>query len=335
MAKKPLKKITKKASAAVSRVKPAKASTSLPAAKKSGKPVKANAIRVIPAKAVSKEIAKKDLGKGAGKAPKNADKVSAKSAAAKSSDKHDKHGAKLAAKSASKPAEKSTDKPNSKSSTPVVVAKGAKSAPAVASPANGKKSAKPAPIEHPKNARIILMPRAGAKPISAKAPTKVVNPPSVKPEPPVVRLPPAPVTSDSKMQKNRAGFSSKELEVFRDMLLAKRRELLGDMTSMEREALRSTSANLSNLPVHMADMGTDNYEQEFTLGLVEKDRQLLKEINVALAKIQDGSYGLCEGTGKPISKARLEAYPWARHSIEYARQKERPSFGAFRRPTGM
>lgn len=147
-----------------------------------------------------------------------------------------------------------------------------------------------------------------------------------KPELPPVRLPPPPVTSDSKMAKNRAGFTSKELEHFRDLLLEKRRELLGDVTSMEREALRSGNTNLSNLPLHMADTGTDNYEQEFTLGLVEKDRQLLREIQVALAKIQDGSYGICEGTSKPISKQRLEVQPWARHSIEYARQMEKPMY---------
>jgi DnaK suppressor protein len=131
------------------------------------------------------------------------------------------------------------------------------------------------------------------------------------------------VTSGAKPKKNQAGISPKELEHFRDLLLAKRRELVGDMSSMEREALRSTTgSNLSNLPIHMADMGTDNYEQEFTLGLVEKDRVLLREINVALAKIQDGSYGICEGTGKPIGKARLEAKPWARFSIEYTRKME-------------
>jgi DnaK suppressor protein len=73
----------------------------------------------------------------------------------------------------------------------------------------------------------------------------------------------------------------------------------------------------------MADMGTDNYEQEFTLTLVETDRKLLREINHALAKIQNGTYGICEGTGKPITKARLEAQPWARYSIEYAKQMER------------
>src|SRR5438045_9358103 len=93
---------------------------------------------------------------------------------------------------------------------------------------------------------------------------------------------------------------------------------------MEEEALRSaSSSNLSNLPIHMADMGTDNYEQEFTLGLVEKDRQLLREINIALAKIQNGTYGICEGTGKPIGKPRLEAQPWAKYSVEYARQLDK------------
>ena len=134
----------------------------------------------------------------------------------------------------------------------------------------------------------------------------------------------APVPTDMKPAKNQSGLKAAELEHYRDLLLAKRRELVGDMSSMEREALqRGGSSNLSNLPMHMADMGTDNYEQEFTLGLMEKDRNLLREINSALAKIQDGTYGICEGTGKPIGKPRLEAQPWAKYSIEYARQMEK------------
>ena len=137
-------------------------------------------------------------------------------------------------------------------------------------------------------------------------------------------VPLAPVPTDGKPKKNLAGLGMRDLEHFRGLLLAKRRELVGDMTSMEREALRSANGtNLSNLPLHMADMGTDNYEQEFTLGLVEKERGLLRELNRALAKIQDGTYGICEGTGKPINRPRLEAQPWARFSIEYARMMER------------
>jgi RNA polymerase-binding protein DksA len=129
--------------------------------------------------------------------------------------------------------------------------------------------------------------------------------------------------ADGKPRKNQAGLGARELEHFRELLLAKRRELVGDVSSMEREALRTSSGtNLSTLPMHMADMGTDNYEQEFTLGLMEKDRKLLRDLNDGLAKIQNGTYGICEGTGKPISKARLQAQPWARYSIEYARKLE-------------
>ena len=143
----------------------------------------------------------------------------------------------------------------------------------------------------------------------------------------VAPTPIAPVTqipANGKPRKNQAGFSVRELDHFRDLLLAKRRELIGDMGAMEREALRvGGGSNLSNLPIHMADMGTDNYEQEFTLGLVQKERDLLKEINTALAKIQNGVYGLCEGTGLPILKERLEYQPWARYSVEHQRKLER------------
>jgi RNA polymerase-binding protein DksA len=203
---------------------------------------------------------------------------------------------------------------------------------------------KPAPV--PGKATVKAHPAPAAKsaaPTKTVAPTKAVKSPVieskaasgkvVKPLPspknhaapaPQVPIPPAPVSSDGKPRKNQAGMTPRELEGFRDLLLAKRRELVGDMSSMEREALRSAQgSNLSNLPIHMADMGTDNYEQEFTLGLVEKDRQLLREINVALAKIINGTYGICEGTGKPISKARLEAQPWAKYSIEHARELEK------------
>lgn len=139
----------------------------------------------------------------------------------------------------------------------------------------------------------------------------------------VVQPPTKAVATSEKAAKNKAGLSQKDLDFFRDLLLAKRRELLGDMNHMEREALRENSSDLSNLPVHMADQGTDAYEQEFTLHLVEKDRTLLRELNDALAKIQNGTYGICEGTGLPISKARLEAQPWARYSIEHARVLEK------------
>ena len=179
----------------------------------------------------------------------------------------------------------------------------------------------------------------GVRPSNGKAATKFAAKSTIKstggrPVPRVTPAPAAPaeppvVMPVPKPGKNAAGLSNKELEVYRELLLSKRRELVGDMYSMEREALQRSGENLSNLPMHMADMGTDNYEQEFTLGLMEKDRQLLREINAALLKIQNGMYGICEGTGKPISKARLEVQPWARYSIEHARKLESRNFARY------
>ncbi|MHC4084606.1 MAG: TraR/DksA family transcriptional regulator, partial [Planctomycetota bacterium] len=80
--------------------------------------------------------------------------------------------------------------------------------------------------------------------------------------------------------------------------------------------------DLSSMPIHMADIGTDNYEQEFALGLMDSERKLLREIDDALQRTEQGTYGICEGTGKQIRKARLEAQPWARYCVEYARKLE-------------
>ena len=125
-----------------------------------------------------------------------------------------------------------------------------------------------------------------------------------------------------RLKKTKLGVA--DLRQFRQLLRDKRAQLQGDMSSMEKEALQSENSSLSHLPVHLADMGTDNYEQEFTLTLVDRDRKLVDEIDHALAKIDDKTYGICEGTGQMISKARLEAQPWARYSMEYIKSKQRP-----------
>lgn len=123
-----------------------------------------------------------------------------------------------------------------------------------------------------------------------------------------------------------SNLSPKDVEHFRELLLEKRRELIGDVTSIESSSLKKSrmddAGDLSSMPIHMADMGTDNFEQEFALGLMDSERKLLAEINAALGRIADGEYGICEGTGKNIGKARLEANPWARYCIKYATMVE-------------
>ncbi len=125
----------------------------------------------------------------------------------------------------------------------------------------------------------------------------------------------------------RTRLTPEELEFFKTLLILQRRKLVGDVDSMENEALRKSrtaaAGDLSMMPIHMADIGTDNYEQEFTIGLIENERDILKEIDAALQRIVDGCYGICEATHKPISKARLRIKPWARYCIAYKRSQER------------
>jgi DnaK suppressor protein len=130
--------------------------------------------------------------------------------------------------------------------------------------------------------------------------------------------------SSTRTRKSR--LSAPAIERFKQLLLQKRREIITNVNEMEDETLKKSrldaSGDLSSMPIHMADIGTDNYEQEFALGLMDSERKLLREIDDALQRIEDKTYGICEGTGKPIRKARLEAQPWARYSVEYARMLE-------------
>ncbi len=123
--------------------------------------------------------------------------------------------------------------------------------------------------------------------------------------------------------KLKTPFSRKELEHYLKLLLEKRVDIVGDMDSMSTEALRLNDSNLSTMPLHMADIGSDNFEQELTLGLVESERRLLGEIDEALERIVDRTYGMCQATGKPIPQERLEIKPWAKYTVEAAREIER------------
>ena len=117
-------------------------------------------------------------------------------------------------------------------------------------------------------------------------------------------------------------FTRDELGLLRDTLQGLRARLRGDLDQMTDEALRRDNnggtGNLSNVPLHMADLGTDNYDQEFTLGLIENEQSTLELVNEALSRMEQGSYGLCVECSEPISKPRLQAIPYARHCIRCA-----------------
>ena len=135
------------------------------------------------------------------------------------------------------------------------------------------------------------------------------------------------IVKPPKKKKLKTPLSKKQLREFREMLLDKRRSLIGDMSGIEGNSLgknmQESSGDLSNMPTHPADIGSDNFEHEFTLGLLESERALLIEINEALDRIVDNSFGVCLGTGKPIALPRLRARPWCKYSIEYQRMIEK------------
>jgi len=121
-------------------------------------------------------------------------------------------------------------------------------------------------------------------------------------------------------------MTTAEIERFRRRLIALQKRVGGDLSALEEEALRpvggASAGNLSDVPVHPADLGTENFDEELDLALVENQEQLLAEIDDALARIERGTYGRCENCYRKISKERLEAVPYARYCLRCAKRLE-------------
>ena len=117
-----------------------------------------------------------------------------------------------------------------------------------------------------------------------------------------------------------------DLERFKHILLQRREALTGSLNHMQNEALRNTrtesTGDLSSVPIHMADVGSENFEQDLTLGLIESEEEELRQIDAALERIENGTFGICERCGKQIPKARLNAIPYATMCIDCKRAEE-------------
>jgi len=113
-----------------------------------------------------------------------------------------------------------------------------------------------------------------------------------------------------------------EAKEFKHMLLGLRSRLRGDVSALADAALRKTrseaSGDLSSMPIHMADVGSDAFEQEFTLSLMEHDGSALEQIEAALVRIEDGLYGVCLECEARIPKARLQVLPHTPHCVKCA-----------------
>ena len=118
-----------------------------------------------------------------------------------------------------------------------------------------------------------------------------------------------------------------ELKVFKQRLLELRARLRGDVSAMAEAALSKTrseaSGDLSSMPLHMADVGSDNFEQEFTLSLLQSEEGTLEQIESALERIEEGVYGSCVECESKIAKARLNALPYTPLCIKCASKLER------------
>ena len=119
----------------------------------------------------------------------------------------------------------------------------------------------------------------------------------------------------------------KSSKFYKTLLLDKREELVGDISHISEETLKKSqkdaSGDISGYSFHMADVATDNYDREFSLGLASKERSILLEINNALQKLDEGGFGLCEACKKPISKIRLKAVPYATLCLKCQQVREK------------
>lgn len=111
-----------------------------------------------------------------------------------------------------------------------------------------------------------------------------------------------------------------DLQTYRERLLQLRARLRGDVNGMADVALHEANGNA--MPIHMAELGSENYEQEFTLSLMESDEGAIASIDEALARIESGAYGKCVECDGAIPKTRLNAIPHAAMCVRCAEQQE-------------
>jgi RNA polymerase-binding transcription factor DksA len=178
----------------------------------------------------------------------------------------------------------------------------------------------------------------------AKKPARPVKKPAAKKAPAVARKLPARAGKTPKTNGARKNFASdnsnqtilaaknnkqRRLDPFvrgqKDKLLQLRDAMVDSMAGVAKDNLRSRAegSEASAFGMHQADAGSDAYDRDFALSLLSQEQDALYEIDQALKRIELGTYGICEMSGKPISHARLEAIPFARFTVECQSQLEK------------
>ncbi|MDR3012697.1 MAG: hypothetical protein LBU70_05745 [Chitinispirillales bacterium] len=116
------------------------------------------------------------------------------------------------------------------------------------------------------------------------------------------------------------GLSKKQLQYFKDKLLAERQKVLEEMGEMQqgnlKQSISDASGENSRYSYHLGDVASLSYGREFSMGLSERQQKYLEQIDSALTRITDGSYGICKVTGDPIDLERLEEVLVAKYSVK-------------------
>jgi len=166
--------------------------------------------------------------------------------------------------------------------------------------------------------------KAAARPKRAAAAKKAAPPPEAPPEEVIAaesvpeERPPRPRGPREPAAHPDSGLSKTQVKKLHTRLLEER-------TAVLQEIRRSVQGAVEQVPAftESIDQAQHETEQNFRLRLADKQRKLLNEIQAALLKLDEGEYGICEGTEEPIGFARLEVRPWARYSVEYKEMKDR------------
>lgn len=178
----------------------------------------------------------------------------------------------------------------------------AKKAPAKKAPA--KKTAKKAPVKKKAPAKKKVAKKAPAK----KAPVKKVK-----------RIKRIPIeTMETKEIKPRKVFKAKEIREFKDHLLTLRERVSSEYSALSRDNMAANQRDPS-----LSDQGTDTFDRGMELNMMGSEQEVLFEIDAALRRIENGTYGICELTEEVIPKARLMALPYVRYTVQAQSELER------------
>ena len=128
------------------------------------------------------------------------------------------------------------------------------------------------------------------------------------------------VNTTAKKSTARKGLSPKELEYFKKRLLSEKQRVLEEMDAIQtnnlKQSITDQTGELSHYSYHLGDTASLAYDREFSMGLAERQQKYLEQIDEALARIEDGTYGICKVTGEIIPRERLEEVPVAKYSVK-------------------